>query len=207
MNRKLLMAAAAVLLLLLWFFWPRRIDFLTPKDGPIVVLGDSLSFGYGAESNHGYIGVLQKRMGLQFVNKGVNGDTTKQALARLQKDVLDLKPALVIVELGGNDFMQKVPLDETFANLDQIVSQVQAQQTPVLLIGVQSGLFGNQASGHYKQLADQRHTGLVANALGNILTQPDLKSDAIHPNDKGYEVMADRVEPELRRMLHKLGRL
>jgi len=187
--------------------WPRRIDFLLPKSGPIVVLGDSLSFGYGAETNHGYIGVLQKRLGVEFVNKGVNGDTSKMALDRLQKDVLELKPALVIVELGGNDFMQKVPLDETFANLDQIISRIQAQQTPVLLIGVQNGLFGNQAGGRYRQLANQRRTGLVANALGDILTHPDLKSDAIHPNDQGYEKMADEVEPELRRMLHKMGRI
>ena len=200
-------AAIVVLLFLGWWLWPRRIDFLVPKAGPIVVLGDSLAFGYGAESNHGYVGVLQKRLGVEMINKGISGDTTRQGLDRLQKDVLDLKPALVIVELGGNDFMQKVPAEETFANLDQIITRVQAQQTPVLLIGVQSNLFGNKAAGRYRQLADQRHTGLVANALGSILTQPDLKSDAIHPNDKGYEVMADRIEPELRRMLHKMGRL
>ncbi len=172
-----------------------------------MVLGDSLSFGLGAESNHGYVGVLQKRLGLEMVNKGVSGDTSKMALDRLQKDVLDLKPALVLVELGGNDFMQKIPTDETFANLDQIITRVQAQQTPVLLIGVQNGLFGNQAGGRYRALANQRHTGLVTNALGDILTRPDLKSDAIHPNDKGYESMADKVEPELRRMLRKMGRL
>lgn len=172
-----------------------------------MVLGDSLSFGLGAESNHGYIGVLQKRLGLEIVNKGVSGDTSKMALDRLQADVLDLKPALVLVELGGNDFMQKVPVDETFANLDRIITSVQAQQTPVLLIGVQSGLFGNKAAGRYRKLADQRHTGLVANALSDILTRADLKSDAIHPNDKGYEKMADEVEPELRRMLKKMGRL
>lgn len=196
-----------VLLVLAWWLWPRRIDYLAPKTGPIVVLGDSLAFGYGAETNHGYVGVLQKRLGVEMVNKGISGDTSKQGLERLQKDVLDLKPALVIVELGGNDFMQKVPVEETFANLDQIISRVQAQQTPVLLIGVQSNLFGNKAAPYYRRLADQRHTGLVANALGSILTQPDLKSDAIHPNDKGYEVMADRIEPELRRMLHKMQRL
>lgn len=182
-------------------------DFLVPKSGPIVVLGDSLSFGLGAESNHGYIGVLQKRLNLEMVNKGVSGDTSKMALERLQKDVLDLKPALVIVELGGNDFMQKVPLEETFANLDQIIARIQAQRTPVLLVGIKSGIFGNEASSHYKRLANQRHTGLVVNAMGNILTRADLKSDAIHPNDKGYEAMADNVEPELRWMLHKLGRI
>ena len=187
--------------------WPRRIDFLEAKSGPIVVLGDSLSFGLGAESNHGYIGVLQKRLGVDIVNKGVNGDTSKMALDRMQKDVLDLKPALVIVELGGNDFMQKVPFDETFANLDRIVARVQATRTPVLLIGVQNSPFGNQVEGRYRSLANLRHTGLVANALTDILTHPDLKSDAIHPNDKGYEQMADEVEPELRRMLHKMGRL
>lgn len=202
-----LTVAALVLLLLAWWLWPHRVDFLTPRSGPIVVLGDSLSFGLGAESNHGYVGVLQKRLGLELVNKGVAGDTSKMALERLQKDVLELKPALVLVELGGNDFLQKVPLNQTFANLEQIVTRIQAQRVPVLLIGVQSGLFGNEAGAYYKQLADRLHTGLVGNAVGNIFTHPDLKSDAIHPNDKGYEVMADNVEPQLRWMLHKMGRI
>lgn len=197
----------AALALLLWWAWPRSIRHLQPRPGPIVALGDSLTAGVGSETRRGFIAVLSARLGVEIVNKGVPGDTTRGGLDRLEQDVLQLKPALVLVELGGNDFLQQRPLEETFSQLRQIVERIQAQGTPVLLIGVQSGLFGNKAGKHYKALARELHTGFVDNLMSGIMTQADLKADAIHPNDLGYERVADRVEPELRWMLRKMQRL
>lgn len=197
----------AVLALLLWWGWPRSVRHLQPRPGPIVALGDSLTAGVGSETRRGFIAVLSSRLGVDIVNKGVPGDTTRGGLDRLEKDVLQLQPALVLVELGGNDFLQQRPLEETFSQLRQIVQRIQAQGTPVLLIGVQSGLFGNKAGKHYKALARELKTGFVPNLMSGIMTQADLKADAIHPNDLGYEKVADRVEPELRWMLRKMQRL
>lgn len=190
-----------------WWLWPRSITNLRPQSGPVVFLGDSISAGTGSETGRGYVAVLSQRLGLEFVNKGVPGDTTALALKRLDRDVLSLKPGLVIVQLGGNDFLQKVSHDETFANLETIVEKIQQQGGAVLLLGMQSGLFGDKAAARYRELAKTRKTGFVKNLLDGILTRADLKADAIHPNDLGYERVADRVEPELRWMLRKLGKL
>lgn len=208
-QKKPLIVAALLALLLLKWFWPHpRVEHLAPRTGPIVVLGDSLAAGFGAEKSGGYIGVLQKRLHIEIVNKGVSGDTTAMGLARLERDVLALDPALVIVELGGNDFLNKVPLDECFANLDRIIARIQKEErAPVLLLGAQSNLFGNKAAARYRNLARTRHTGFVPNILDGILTRADLKADAIHPNDLGYEAVADLVEPELRWMLKKMKRI
>lgn len=151
--------------------------------------------------------LLSQRLGLEFVNKGVPGDTTALALKRLDRDVLSLKPGLVVVQLGGNDFLQKISHDETFANLETIIDRIQQQGGAVLLLGMQSGLFGDKAAARYRELAKSRKTGFVKNLLDGILTRADLKADPIHPNDLGYERVADRVEPELRWMLRKLGKL
>lgn len=207
-SLRIRIAIVAAVLALVWFLWPHaRVDHLTARTGPLVVLGDSLAAGYGSETQKGYVAVLQQRLKVDLINRGVSGDTTAQGLARLDKDVLSLDPALVVVELGGNDFLQKVPLEVTFANLDAIVTRIQSKRAAVLLLGSQSGLFGDKAAALYLELARRRHTGYVANILDGILTRADLKADAIHPNDRGYEAMADRIEPELRWMLRKMRRL
>lgn len=190
-----------------WWSRPSPIAHLAPREGPIVALGDSLSAGYGSASKLGYLGLLEQRLGVSIVNKSISGNTSSQGLERLQRDVLDLRPALVILELGGNDFLQKVPPEETFANLDSIVSQVQAQGAPVLVLAVQSGPFSDKSASRYRELARKRQTGFVENIMAGIFTNPALKYDPIHPNDDGYKVMADHVEPELRRMLRRMNRL
>lgn len=205
-TRAALVGLALLAGLALWWLRPSPIANLTPRQGPVVVLGDSLSAGQGSASHQGYVGILQQRLGLEMVNKGVNGNTTRQGLERLDRDVLSLNPALVVVELGGNDFLQHVPPEETFANLDEIVRRIQERGAPVLLLGVQSGLLQDKNAARFAELARRRQTGFVPNIMEGIFTNPALKDDPIHPNDDGYKVMADRVEPVLKSMLSKMGR-
>jgi acyl-CoA thioesterase I len=203
--RRLWVLLALLLLGTLWFFWPHaRVTNAHPRSGPIVVLGDSLSAGFGATPGAGYVEVLARRLNVEIVNKGVSGDTTAGGLARLDKDVLALEPALVVVELGANDFMRDVPRADTFANLDKIVERIQARGAAVLLLGVQTGAFKDDAASMYKALAQRRRTAYVPNIMHKILVSPELKSDYIHPNDAGYQVVADRVEPELRWLLKRI---
>lgn len=185
--------------------WPIR--NLSPRPGPVVVLGDSLAAGVGSQSGQGYVGLLSQRLGIEIVNRGVPGDTTARGLERLETDVVALKPALVIVELGGNDFLQRLDPEETFANLREIVTRCQDAGAAVLLVGVQSGLFGDRLEKRYRDLARTTGCGYVPNVLQDILRSPALKHDAIHPNDAGYARMAERIEPELRRMLKRMARL
>lgn len=203
-TRAALIGLALLAGLALWWLRPTPIANLHPRQGPIVVLGDSLSAGQGSASKMGYVGLLQQRLGVELINKGINGNTSRQGLDRLNRDVLSLSPALVIVELGGNDFLQHVPPEETFANLDEIVRRIQERGAPVLLLGVQSGVLQDKNASRFAELARRRQTGYVANIMEGIFTNPALKDDPIHPNDDGYKVMADRVEPVLRGMLSRM---
>lgn len=178
---------------------------LQPHPGPVVFLGDSLTYGTGAQATGGYVKLLQGEFpGRDFVNKGIPGDTTAGGLQRLQKDVLDLHPALVVVGLGGNDFLQKVPPDEIFGNLDRIVDRIQAERIPVLLLGIRTGALSDPYESRFRELAKRRQTGYVPDIMQGIFTNASLKADNLHPNDAGYKQMARRIGPELKWMLEKL---
>lgn len=179
---------------------------LGTQPGPIVVLGDSISAGVGSQSTHGYVALLEARTGQKIVNHGVPGDTTGHALDRLRADVLDAKPALVIIELGGNDYLAKLPPAEVFANLDKIITQIEGEGSAVLLLGLRGGLFDGSYANIYSDLAARHHTAYVDNILSGIYGDPSLKSDPIHPNDAGYEKMADLIEPEFRWCLKQMKR-
>ena len=90
----------------------------------IVVFGDSLVAGRGASAGQDFVSVLSRRLGTTIVNAGQSGDTTGAALARLERDVLALNPRIVVVLLGGNDYLRRVPVTQTFSNLDSIVDQI-----------------------------------------------------------------------------------
>ena len=159
----------------------------------IICFGDSLTYGHGASGGRDYPSRLAAALGRDVINAGVNGDTTRDALQRLEPDVLSRNPRLVIVTLGGNDFLRQMPMHETFANLDDIVRRIQARGAMVVLVGVPSAVFGNPAQGEYERIARARHALLLPDLLDDILGDPHLKSDGLHPNDAGYQLMADRV--------------
>ncbi|MCA9796094.1 MAG: arylesterase, partial [Candidatus Eremiobacteraeota bacterium] len=123
------------------------------------------------------------------------------------KDVLSLEPSLVIVELGGNDVLQKVDPQQTFQNLEKIVDAIQAQRTPVLLLGIRGGLVKDRFASEFRRLSKDKETALVENIMEGVLTQPGLKADPIHPNAAGYRVLADRIEPTLKSLLQQIGKL
>lgn len=183
-----------------------EVAHLKHRTGPVVILGDSLAAGVGSASQAGFVGVLSQRVGVEIVNRGVPGNTTAQGLARLDKDVLALDPALVILELGGNDALQKVDLDTTFSNLATIIDRVHGREIPVLMLGVRGGVFSDKFAARFQDLASEKKVAFVPNILDGILTSPALKHDSIHPNDAGYAVIADRVEPVLRSLLEQMGR-
>jgi len=179
-----------------------EVKFLTPHQGPVVVIGDSLSVGVGADRpEEGYVALLEKRLGIKIVNKGISGNTTEDGLARFEKDVLAEKPALVIIELGGNDFLRKVEAEQVFANLEKMIDLVQAQQVPVLLLGIQSSVLRDRHEADFRALAERKGTAYVPNIVADVAGNQALKADPIHPNSAGYVTLADRIEPELRRLV------
>ena len=168
----------------------------------IIAFGDSLVEGRGATPGKDFVSVLARRLSTPIENAGRSGDTTESALARLDRDVLSRNPRVVIVLLGGNDFLRRVPTDDTFRNLATVVERIRARGAAVVLVGVSVGLISDSYGAEYEQLARRSSAGLVPDILDGILGRGDRMSDAIHPNDEGYRMMAERIEPVMRELLH-----
>ena len=145
--------------------------------------------------------MLSTRLGVSIINAGRSGDTTRSALARLDSDVLSRDPRVAIVLLGGNDFLRRVPTEETFDNLAAIVEKLRRRGAAVVLAGVSVGIMSDPYAARYDALARQNSAGLVPDILGGIIGRSNLMSDAIHPNEQGYQIIADRLEPVLRDLL------
>ncbi|MDP2927195.1 MAG: GDSL-type esterase/lipase family protein [Candidatus Omnitrophota bacterium] len=166
---------------------------LDAKGSSIICFGDSITFGYGANSGEDYPTALGKLVRLSVVNSGVDGDTTFEALERLENDVLDKDPRLVIVEFCGNDFLKKIPKEDTVKNLTQIIERIQEKGAMVALVDISAGVFFQEYRQAFKKLAAQKKAIFIPVLLNRIITNPAMKSDFFHPNARGYQVIAKRI--------------
>lgn len=168
-----------------------------PAGSTILALGDSLTAGYGADATAAYPAVLASLTGWQIINGGVSGNTSAQALARLPA-LMRRQPQLVLVSIGGNDFLRKVPEADTRSNIRQIVQQIKAAGVPAVLVAVPyfttGALFG-RLSEHpmYEELAAELNVPLFKGAWAEVLGDKKLKSDQIHANAQGYRVFAEKM--------------
>ena len=171
-----------------------------PSTIEVLAFGDSLTFGIGASSGNGYVPVLERRVGVDIFNSGIPGNTTGDALTRLNASVLSRDPRIVIVLLGGNDLLQNVPVQTRIDNITQIVERIRADGSKVILVGVGSGPL-DPFNGALPDLASRTGSTYVPNIMDGIYGISSLMSDQIHPNDAGYAIIADRIEPALRSAL------
>ena len=205
MNRTYWVAGAvliAVAALGYWFFFLRSGPITNyPSSGTdIIAFGDSLIAGQGATSGHDFVSILSQDIGQPIVNLGVAGNTTADGLARLNQ--LDqYHPKVVILLLGGNDYLQHDDIDTTFTNLASIIQNIQSRGAVVLLLGVRGGVLDDHFASRYEDLAKTYHTAYVSDVLSGLLGHQDLMSDEVHPNDAGYALIANRIEPVLKPLL------
>ena len=172
----------------------------------IVCLGDSLTEGVGANGGEDYPAVLSRELAFPVINSGRRGDTTALALARLS-EVLEGNPRLVIVLLGGNDFLRQVPRAESKKNLAELVRRIQGHGAMVAIAGMRLGIFSDEYSPIYEETAKQLGAYYIPQAMQGILTDPKLKSDPIHPNGAGYRLMGQRIAEKIRPLLREADRL
>ena len=174
----------------------------------IIAFGDSLVYGTGASApgQTDMFSLVSKDLGVSIINKGVPGDTTQDGLNRLDQDVLQQDPRIVLVLLGGNDYLQKLPKETTFDNLSQIIEKIENAGAAVILIGVRGGAFVDRFEEDYKKLSLKYKTGYVPNILEGLITNRDYMYDSVHPNDKGYKIAAMRIEPVLKQVLGEGGK-
>ncbi len=168
--------------------------------GPVLMFGDSLVEGVGATAGQSLPEQLGRLTNTRVLNYGVSGDTTRDALSQLD-GAFATNPKIVLVLLGGNDFLKKVPRAETFENLEKIVTAFQSQGAIVIVLGVRSGIIGGGADADYEALAERTESAYVSDVLAGVFGRSELMSDAIHPNDRGYAVIAERLAPLLRKYL------
>jgi acyl-CoA thioesterase I len=178
----------------------------------IVVLGDSLSAGYGIELNQGWVAQLQQRLRREgyphrVVNASISGETTRGALARLDDLLAQYRPAIVIVELGGNDGLRGLSLHEMHENFSQIILRSKQAGAKVLLITMRLPTnYGLVYIKGFQKLFDALvHEHAVPTApfiLDGIADRAELmQEDGIHPRTEAQGLMLDNVWPALEQLL------
>ena len=180
-------------------FTAPKIKNAHPIGENIICFGDSLTFGTGASQGMDYPSQLSNMISKPVFNKGVPGDTTARALARLEQDILE--PRIVLITLGGNDLKNGVPKEVAFENLKIIVESVQAQGALVIIGGIDLPFWGRGYGEAYEQLSKETGAVLIPNVLDGIMGNRQLMSDSIHPNDAGYTIMAERFHQALKPFL------
>jgi acyl-CoA thioesterase I len=180
----------------------------------ILVLGDSLSAGYGLAPGQGWVALLQQRLkkegyGHRVVNASVSGETTDGGLARLDRALATHKPGIVVLELGGNDGLRGLPVSRVEANLGLLITKSRAAGAQVLLLTVQMPTnYGPQYTSKYQQIYDDLRTRYqvgVAALMGPEIAL-DLSyflPDGIHPNARAQPLLLDNVWGQLTPLLRR----
>jgi lysophospholipase L1-like esterase len=164
----------------------------------VLAFGDSLTHGTGATEAQSYPEVLAELIGRTVVRAGVPGETTAQGLERLPAALERHRPKLVLLCLGGNDMLRRVDDATIAANLREMIRRIQASGAAVLLLGVpKPALFGGAAA-YYGELAREFDLVYEGDAIVDVLRDPAMKSDPIHPNAQGYRRMAEAVAARLK---------
>ncbi|MDA1116707.1 MAG: GDSL-type esterase/lipase family protein [Proteobacteria bacterium] len=162
-------------------------------DALVLAFGDSLTYGTGAREQDSYPAQLEKLIGRRVVRAGVPGETSAAALARLPAALDEHQPALLLLCIGGNDFLRNLGKAQVAENVRRMVGLAQARGAGVLLIGTPEKGFTLTPPAFYAKLAEQLHIPYESKVIGEILRNSELKSDTIHPNARGYRLIAERV--------------
>ena len=189
----------SVLIVLAIVAWPAA-----AADRTIVVVGDSLSSGYGLGSDASWVEMLQERLeheayGYEVVNASIAGDTSAGGLARLPRLLERHEPDIVIVELGGNDGLRGQPVSSLRSNLARMIELAEASGAEVVLAGIQippnyGPAYTSSFTNVYPELADEYDVALVPFFMDGVALDPKLmQSDGIHPNAAGQAPMLENV--------------
>lgn len=180
----------------------------------IVVIGDSLSAGYGIAISKGWVDLLKQRLiqqhyDYQVVNASISGDTTSNVISRLPDLIQDYPNAIYILELGGNDGLQGIQVNTIENNIAKIIELIQKKNNKLILLGIRIpsnyGVQYTQSFQHiYPSLAKKYHVLLVPIFLKGIdLDRGLMQPDGIHPTEQAQSIMLDNVWVELKKVIKK----
>lgn len=198
--------------LILVAVWGLAATSALAKPAQILVVGDSLSAGYGLSTGEGWVDLLTKKLGkekipAEVINASISGDTTAGGLSRLPALLAKHKPTHVVIELGGNDGLRGSPVATAKANLLKMAELSRASGAKVLIVGMQmppnfGASYTSQFEAMYVDVAKSVNAGLVPTLLGKIgIDLSKFQADRIHPTAAAQPVLLETVWPELVKLL------
>lgn len=182
----------------------------------VVVLGDSLSAGYGMDIDQSWTALLQKRLAEQgyeyrVVNASISGETTEGGRTRIDDIVARLAPSLVIVELGGNDGLRGFPPDRTRENLTAIIETAATSGAAVAMLGIRippnyGPRYTRAFEGTFRDVAEATGVPWIEFFMDGVALDDELmQDDGIHPNIEAQPVLLDNAWPAIREALESIG--
>ena len=180
-----------------------RLDAL-PAESVVLAFGDSVTYGTGANRGEDWPTLLAATSGWQIVNAGVPGDTAEAAKSRLPALLEEHRPRLVLIELGGNDFLHRRASSAIKQDLQSMIDEIRRSGAQPVLIGIPElsllAVLAHKPSDAsiYAEISEELSVPLVSSALSDVLVRPELCADQIHPNADGYRQMAHAIEAALR---------
>jgi len=193
-----LAAAAAALLLAACGPSVPKLQKLDPG-AVVLAFGDSLTYGTGASREQAYPAVLEGLIARKVVGAGVPGETSEQGLRRLPAVLEEVKPQLLVLCHGGNDFLQRTGEEGAARNVREMIRLAQAQGVAVMLIATPKPGFGTSKVKFYEEIGREFAIPVEADVLADVLGSRSLKSDLVHPNALGYATIAEAVAKTLRK--------
>lgn len=178
----------------------------------VLVLGDSLSSGHGIAEQQGWVNLLRDELDdngypHKVVNASVSGDTTQDALSRLDATLERHRPDIVIVELGGNDGLRAFSIDTIESNLSRILDGIRENDAKIVLAGMRmppnyGPVYTQAFEDLYATVAERFDAALVPSFMEGVATDPQLmQDDGIHPNAAAQPLLLENVWPVLKPLL------
>jgi len=198
MRLKMAVLRWLVVFVLIWGCSERPKLERLPSDAVILAFGDSLTFGTGANEDESYPAQLERMIGRRVVRAGVPGEVTAQALARLPAALDEHAPRLLLLCIGGNDFLRRLGNQQAERNVREMVKLAQSRGIAVLLIGAPEPGFTVSPPAFYAGIAKDHRLPYEQGIIGEVLKDRSLKADPIHPNARGYRLIAERLAEQLK---------
>ena len=165
----------------------------------ILAFGDSLTFGTGASPAESYPAQLQSLIGRKVVNAGVPGEVSADGLQRLPGALEEAQPKLLILCHGGNDFLRKLSEAGAATNVRAMIKLAKDKGISVVLVATPKPGFSVSSPDFYAAIAKEFSIPFNDNVIGSVLRDNALKSDLVHPNDKGYTQIAETLAKLLKK--------
>src|SRR5689334_18776292 len=169
------------------------------SDAVVLAFGDSLTYGTGAAQSESYPAQLEHLIARKVIAAGVPGETSAEALARLPAALDENAPQLVLLCTGGNDFLRRLGDAQAASNVRAMVKLARSRGIDVLLIGTPEPSLRPAPPDFYAEIAEEFRVPYEGDVLAEVLTDRSLKSDAVHPNARGYRIVAERIAARLKK--------